>query len=56
VEDTMTAPAGDYPPEELPPHDQLADDADELDWDVERDGPMAAAATDDEPATEPWTG
>jgi hypothetical protein len=47
---------GPWPPEELPAHDQLADDTDELDWDVDRDGPMSDAASDDEPPTEPWKG
>jgi len=42
-----------YPPEELPKHDQLADDHDELDWDRANFGPMAQYATDDEPWTEP---
>lgn len=35
------------------PH-ELADDSDDLDWNVERDGRMAHYATDDEPATEAW--
>lgn len=46
-------------PNELPAHDQLADDQDELDWDVKRDGRMADHATtseDAEPITVPWEG
>ena len=43
----MTDPV-DYPPEELPAHDQLADDADELGWDVDLHGRMVDAATDDD--------
>lgn len=38
----------DYPPEELPAHDQLADDADELGWDVDQHGRMREFATDDD--------
>jgi hypothetical protein len=34
----------EYPPEELPPHDQLADADDELDWEREQYGRMADAA------------
>lgn len=42
---------------DLPPHDALADDQDELDWDREAFGPMADAATPphQEPATAPMT-
>ena len=47
---------GPWPPEQLPAHDRLADDQDELDWSRDRDGRMAEAATDTEPATTPWEG
>lgn len=36
--------AREYPPEELPAHDQLADDQDELGWDRSVHGLMADAA------------
>lgn len=45
----------EYPPEELPPHDQLADEDDELGWDRSLHGLMAdAAAPDDAVTTEPY--
>lgn len=40
--------------EENPDPGTLADDQDELGWDVERHGRMRDHATDDEPATEPY--
>lgn len=46
----MTGPV-DYPPEQLPAHDRLADADDELDWNREAHGLMASAASDDEPET-----
>jgi hypothetical protein len=39
-----------------PDPEALADDADELDWDPDRDGAMADHADDEPPATEPWEG
>lgn len=38
------------------PHGELADDQDQLDWNIARDGRMRDHATspDDEPATEPY--
>lgn len=39
-----------------PAPDQLADEHDDLDWSVERDGRMRDYATADEPATELWEG
>ena len=42
----MTTP--DYPPEELPAHDRLADDCDELGWDRDLHGRMLDAATPDD--------
>jgi hypothetical protein len=47
----MTDPRND-----LPLHDQLADEYDELDWDVEREGRMREFADDEQPVTEPWEG
>ena len=44
----------EYPREELPAHDRLADDQDELGWDREVHGLMADAASDDEPETVPY--
>lgn len=40
---------------DLPRHDRLADDLDQIDWDRSRLGPMADAATppEGEPVTEP---
>lgn len=35
-----------FPPD-LPPHDQLADEDDELGWDREKHGKMIDAATED---------
>lgn len=45
----------EYPPEELPAHDQLADNTDTLSWDRERDGRMAyfAVEAEEEIRTEP---
>lgn len=50
----MTQP--DYPPEQLPAHDQLADDADELGWDRDKHGRMAdfAVPPGGEIQTEPY--
>ena len=43
-----------YPPQELPPHDQLADQDDEHGWDREKHGRMLdAAAPDDAVPTVP---
>lgn len=43
------------PPERVDPApDELADDRDELGWDVERHGRMREHATADEPTTIPW--
>ena len=48
-------PSHDYPPEQLPPHDQLADDQDELGWDREKHGRMRDhAAPDDAVETVPY--
>jgi hypothetical protein len=47
-------PGKEYPPEELPKHDQLADEDDELGWDRDRFGSMADYASDDEPETVPY--
>ena len=46
----------DYPPEQLPAHDRLADEHDEDGWDRALHGRMADHATgpDDEPRTEPY--
>ena len=44
----------EYPPEELPAHDKLADDADELGWDRDLHGKFVDFATDDEPETVPY--
>ncbi len=41
----------EYPPEQLPAHDQLADDFDELGWDTDLHGRMVDAATDDDTVT-----
>lgn len=49
----MTGPV-DYPPEQLPAHDRLADADDELGWDREAHGRMIDAASDDEPETVPY--
>jgi hypothetical protein len=43
----MTGPR-DYPRHELPAHDRLADDADELGWDTAKHGRMADYAVDPE--------
>jgi hypothetical protein len=52
----MTEPR-DYPPEELPAHDRLADENDELGWDVNEHGRMVDhAAPDDAVQTVPWEG
>lgn len=42
------------PRHENPDPETLADDADALDWDVDRDGRMADHATDDGPETLPY--
>lgn len=42
------------PHREDPPPGELADDQDEQDWDVARDGRMREHATSDEPTTIPW--
>jgi hypothetical protein len=42
------------PDRDLPAHDQLADDRDELGWDRSVHGLMADAATDEEPETVPY--
>jgi hypothetical protein len=48
-------PDREYPPEELPAHDRLADADDELGWDVEQHGRMVdAAAPDDAVPTVPY--
>jgi hypothetical protein len=53
----MTHPdEGPWPAEQLPAHDRLADDRDELGWNVDVHGRMREFATDDEPATVPWEG
>lgn len=45
----------EYPPEQLPAHDRLADDADELGWEVDQHGRMRdAAAPDDAVLTVPY--
>lgn len=51
-----------YLPEELPAHDRLADDQDELGWDVDAHGRMADSAEPDDavptvpydPASDPF--
>jgi hypothetical protein len=46
----------DYPREQLPPHDRLADDQDELGWDRDKHGRFADFATgpEGEPETVPY--
>ena len=39
---------------QLPAHDRLADERDELGWDREQHGRMADHASDDEPETVPY--
>jgi hypothetical protein len=52
LDDVVT---GGYPDADAnPAPDQLADDTDDLDWDVDRDGRMREYATDDEPTTFAW--
>lgn len=46
--------AHDTGPNELPPHDRLADADDALGWDRALHGLMADAASDDEPETLPY--
>ncbi len=43
-----------YPPEQLPAHDRLADEQDELGWDRDQHGRFVDFATDDEPETVPY--
>ena len=44
------------PTHEDPDPTRLADDSDDLDWSIERDGRMRDHATDNAPVTEPWEG
>jgi len=43
-------------PGDDPAPDQLADDHDQLDWNIERDGRMRDHADEPEPPTIPWEG
>lgn len=43
-------------PEPDPDPHELADDTDDLDWDVNRDGRMREYAAEPEPTTIPWEG
>jgi len=46
--------ARDYPPEELPPHDQLADENDQDGWDRELHGRFVDFAIAEAPKTVPY--